>query len=153
VHRARHLDVDREVALTSPAAKERIASCGCGSLKVTLRGEPSDVYVCACQSCQQKSGGAFTYAAIFPKADAVITGEYKGWRRIGESGRWIEYNFCPTCGYTVFFSGEGFGDGLIGIPVGGLSDQEFAKPARAYWTSRRHRWLELPADIPHIDTQ
>jgi len=122
-------------------------------LKVTLRGEPRDVYVCACQSCQQKSGGAFTYAAIFSAADAVIAGEHKGWRRHGESGRWIEYNFCPICGYTVFFYGEGFGDGLIGIPVGGLSDQDFAKPARLYWASRRHRWLDLPADIPHIDTQ
>jgi hypothetical protein len=51
------------------------------------------------------------------------------------------------------FYGEGFGNRLIGITVGSLSDQDFAKPGRVYWASRRHRWLDLPADIPHIDTQ
>lgn len=147
------MDADREIALNSPAAKERIASCGCGGLKVTLRGDPADVYVCSCQSCQQKSGGAFTYAAIFSTADAVISGEHRGWRRHGESGRWIDHHFCPTCGYSVFFYGEGFGDDLIGITVGSLSDQDFHKPRRIYWASRRHRWLQLPADIPMIDTQ
>lgn len=152
MHRSRRLDADREIALSS-TAKERIARCGCGGLKVTLRGEPVDVYVCACQSCQQKSGGAFTYAAIFNRADAAISGAHRGWRRHGESGRWIDSHFCPTCGYSVFFYGEGFGDGLIGITVGSLSDSDFAKPRRAYWTSRRHSWLQLPPDIPAIDTQ
>jgi len=131
----------------------RTARCGCGSLNVELRGDPADVYVCACGSCQQKSGGAFTYAAVFRKSDATISGEHRGWRRHGESGRWIDNHFCPTCGYSVFFYSEGFGDALIGITVGSLSDQEFAKPNRAYWTSRRHHWLELPADIEMIETQ
>lgn len=133
--------------------KMRTARCGCGSLTVALRGEPADVYVCACQSCQQKSGGAFTYAAIFNKANATISGEHRGWRRHGESGRSIDSHFCPTCGYSVFFYGEGFGDDLMGIAVGSLSDPGFAKPARAYWTSRRHHWLQLPATIEHLDTQ
>ncbi len=147
------MDADQETALNSAPARERIASCGCGGLKVTLRGEPVDVYVCACQDCQQKSGGAFSYAAIFRKADAAIGGEHRGWRRHGESGRWIDHHFCPTCGYSVFFYGEGFGEDLIGITVGSLSEREFARPMRMYWASRRHHWLELPADIPRIDTQ
>jgi len=147
------MDAYRKIALNSGTGRERIASCGCGGLKAVLRGEPVDVYVCSCQTCQQKSGGAFTYAAIFPQSDATISGEHRGWRRHGESGRWIEHHFCPTCGYSVFFRSEGFGDAMIGITVGSLSDQDFHKPKRIYWASRRHRWLELPADIPLIDTQ
>jgi hypothetical protein len=131
----------------------RTARCGCGSLTVELRGEPADVYLCACQSCQRKSGGAFTYAAIFHTSDATIRGEHRDWRRHGEAGRWIENHFCPTCGYSVFFYGEGFADGLMGISVGSLSDPGFARPARVYWTSQRHHWLQLPPGVEQIETQ
>jgi hypothetical protein len=117
-----------------------------------LRGEPVNVYVCSCQTCQQRSGGAFAYAAIFPEPDVTITGERRSWRRHGESGRWIENSFCPTCGVAVFFHSEAMA-GMIGISVGCLSDAEFPPPTRHYWSSRKHRWLELPPDIPRIDTQ
>ncbi len=143
---------DRDIALNLRAGKERIASCGCGGLKVTLRGEPADVYVCSCQDCQRRSGGAFTYAAIFPEPNVTVTGEYRSWRRNGEAGRWIENSFCPDCGVAVFFHSEAM-PGLIGIPVGCLSESEFPRPARHYWSSRKHHWLELPADILLIDTQ
>jgi hypothetical protein len=146
------VDADRKSTLNSPAGKERIASCGCGGLKAAIRGEPSDVYVCSCQICQQKSGGAFTYAAVFAESGVTVSGKHTSWRRLGDSGRWIEYSFCPTCGYTVFWRSEGL-PAMIGIPIGCLSDQDFQKPRRVYWASRRHRWLELPADIPLIDTQ
>jgi hypothetical protein len=130
----------------------RTAGCGCGNLKAALRGEPVNVYVCSCQTCQRRSGGAFTYAAIFPEPNVTITGERRSWRRNGESGRWIENSFCPTCGISVFFRSEAMA-GMIGISVGCLSDAEFPPPTRHYWSSRKHHWLELPADIPFIDTQ
>ena len=146
------MDADREIALNSPAAKERNASCGCGGLNVTLRGEPADLYICACQSCQQRSGSTYGYAALYPEGSVSVTGEHRGWRRKAESGRWIENHFCPTCGIALFFYSEGL-PGMIGIPVGSLADRDIPKPNRAYWASRRHRWLELPADLPLNDTQ
>ena len=81
-----------------------------------------------------------------------VTGEHRGWRRNGDSGRWIENHFCPTCGIAVFFYSEGM-PGLMGIPVGALGDPDTPKPTRVYWASRRHRWLTLPADIEQIETQ
>jgi hypothetical protein len=56
---------------------ERTASCGCGNLKVTARGEPSEVYVCSCLNCQRESGSAFSYGAIYPEAAVSIAGERK----------------------------------------------------------------------------
>ena len=146
------MDIDRTIALTSGTVRERIASCGCGGLKAGLRGEPLDVYVCSCQICQRRSGGAFSYAAIFPATDVSVAGERKSWKRNGASGRWIENSFCPTCGVAVFFRSEGL-PGMIGVSAGCLSDQDFPGPKRVYWASRRHHWLELPADIPLIDEQ
>jgi len=130
----------------------RTARCGCGNLKAELRGEPADIYACSCQTCQQRSGSAFSYAAVYPQSSVSVSGEHRGWRRNGESGRWIENHFCPTCGIALFFYSEGM-PGMIGISVGSLADRDIPKPNRVYWASRRHHWLTLPADIEQIETQ
>jgi hypothetical protein len=131
---------------------KRIAQCGCGSLTATVTGDPVTVYSCSCVACQRKSGSVFTYAAVFPSAAVAITGEYKAWRHTGDSGRWIENMFCPTCGIAVAFHAEGFRE-LTGIPVGGFGDPDFAPPLRLYWASRRHRWLTFHNDLTLLDTQ
>lgn len=136
------------------AAKDgnRLATCGCGALSATLAGEPVTVYACSCHDCQRKSGSAFTYAALFPSAAVTIAGDRKTWRHNGDSGRWIENVFCPSCGITVAFLCEGLPD-LTGIPVGGLADADFPPPERLYWASRRHQWLTVPPGVTLIDTQ
>jgi hypothetical protein len=131
---------------------EQVASCLCGSLTATAHGEPADVYACACVDCQRKSGGAFSYAAIYPEAAVSLAGEHKTWRRKGESGRFVEMGFCPSCGVSVFFRAEGM-SGFIGIAVGCFADADFAKPARLYWASRCHHWLELGEGTPRLETQ
>ena len=42
---------------------------------------------------------------------------------------------------------------VIGVPVGCFADPNFARPSKLFWASRRHHWLDLPADIAEIDTQ
>jgi hypothetical protein len=130
----------------------RIAQCGCGGLTAAVSGEPVTVYGCSCVACQRKSGSAFTYAAMFPSAAVAIAGERKTWRYNGDSGRWIENIFCPTCGIAVGFHSEGM-PGLTGISVGCFADPDFAPPLRLYWASRRHRWLTFHAGLTLLDTQ
>jgi hypothetical protein len=135
-----------------PTTASRTAQCGCGGLTATVRGEPVDVYGCSCLACQRKSGSAFSYAALFPEATVTVTGPRTLWRHRGDSGRWIETMFCPTCGVTIAFTCEA-APGLVGMPVGGFADPDFAGPRRFFWGSRRHRWLPLPAGIEALDTQ
>jgi hypothetical protein len=132
---------------------KRTASCGCGALTATVTGEPVTVYVCSCLVCQRKSGSAFTYAAVFPSAAVAMTGERKAWRHVGESGRWIESMFCPTCGISVGFLSEGM-PGMTGVSVGCFADPAFPPPGTHYWASRRHDWMPpLPAGLIVHDTQ
>jgi hypothetical protein len=130
---------------------ERVAKCLCGNLTATAHGEPADVYACACADCQRKSGSAFSYAAIYPESAVSLAGEHKTWRRKGESGRFIDMCFCPSCGVSVFFRAKGM-PGLIGIAAGCFADAGFARHARLYGASRRHHWLEL-GDMPPMETQ
>ncbi len=131
---------------------ERTASCGCGNLTVTTSGEPSKVFACSCLNCQRDSGSAFTYAAIYPEAAVSIAGERRVWRRNVDSGRWIETEFCPTCGATVLARME-YSPGTVSVPVGCFADPDFAKPEKLYWAARRHCWLEFPEGIELVETQ
>lgn len=131
---------------------QRIARCGCGDLTVACRGEPVDVYACSCTTCQQLTGSAYSYCAVFPSSAISVTGERRYWRRTGDSGRWISRYFCPTCGGTICFDYEAL-PGFVGVPVGCFSDPQFAAPKKLYWSSRRHGWLELPHGTEFVDTQ
>ncbi len=131
---------------------ERGASCACGSLTVKTNGEPVDVYLCSCLKCQRGTGSAFSYAALFSDSAVTITGERRQYADRGDSGRAIESSFCPTCGTAVAFLAEGL-PGMIGVPVGCFAGPNFAKPSKLFCASRRHHWLDLPADIAKIDTQ
>jgi hypothetical protein len=130
----------------------RTARCGCGALTATVAGEPKLVYACACLRCQQKSGGAFTYSAVFPETDVSIDGAHTTWPHKGDSGRSIETNFCPTCGITVFSRGEIFPGSII-VAAGCFSDPDFAPPQLVFWAKRHHRWLTFPDGVELQDTQ
>lgn len=133
-------------------ARERVASCLCGGLKVTTRGEPLDVYLCSCKDCQRGTGSAFSYGALFPEASVSATGESRTYRHYADSGRFIDNVFCPICGTGVMFRAEGL-PGAVGVSVGCFADPDFAKPSKLYWASRRHRWLEPPSGVEPLDTQ
>ena len=132
--------------------RERHARCGCGAFTATARGEPVEVHACSCLNCQRESGSAFTYGAIYPQAAVSLAGEHRTWRRTVESGRWLESQFCPTCGVAVCYRMEAWPD-VIGISVGCFADPKFTEPGTLYWASRRHRWLKLPGSVRLVETQ
>lgn len=134
------------------ATTQRVARCGCGALSATVTGDPAHVYACSCLSCQRKSGSAFTYAAMFPSAAVTIDGPCKTWRNTGDSGRWVETMFCPTCGVGIGFHAEGLPE-MTGVAVGCFADPDFAPPVTMYWASHRHRWFGLAADLDVQETQ
>ena len=133
------------------ALRTRVASCGCGQLTASAKGEPRDVYLCSCHDCQRLSGSSFSYGAMYSAELVAIAGERKVWRHYGDSGRWLDNYFCPACGNTVYTMGETGPE--IGIMVGCFADPDFPRPKRLYWGSRRHRWLEVPEDTQLLDTQ
>jgi hypothetical protein len=137
----------------SKQAISRTAGCGCGSLKVTVSETPLNVHACSCSACQKDSGSAFTYTSFFSKSALVaIEGEYRNWRRIANSGRWIESSFCPNCGATAFRHWEAL-PSIFGVPVGCFDDPSFVRPAKLYFSSHLHHWLSLPKGVQRIETQ
>ncbi len=124
----------------------RTATCRCGQLKATCRGEPVRVSVCHCHACQQRSGSAFAAQARWPSEDVALTGEANVWERTADSGHRVTYRFCPICGSTVAYTIEGW-PGVTAIPLGAFAGTDMPAPAFSVYEDRKHDWVEITGDV------
>lgn len=130
---------------------ERIATCRCGQLRATCRGEPVRVSVCHCLDCQKRSGSAFAAQARWPAGEVQIEGDWSTWTATAESGARATFRFCPTCGGTVAYEAEAL-PGLVAIPLGAFADPQFPAPQYSVFESRMHGWLAIAGEgIDHFD--
>ena len=126
----------------------RLASCGCGQLRVVVRGDPIVVSVCHCYACQRRTGSVFSAQAAFPRESVTIEGAGTEFVRIGDEGARFRFTFCSACGSTVFYVEEG-DEQHIAIPVGAFADSHFPAPRVSVYEKRRHSWVSLPDNAEH----
>ncbi len=127
---------------------ERVASCSCGQLTATVRGDPVRVSVCHCLACQKRTGSVFGAQARFPRDAVAIAGRSTEYVRVGDSGGRCHFHFCPTCGAIVHYFIEGRED-MVAIPVGAFADPGFPAPAFSVYEARKHAWVEVPGNVEH----
>jgi hypothetical protein len=134
----------------------RIAHCCCGALRAEATGEPALVAACHCKECQRRTGSPFGVSAYFPKAQVRTEGPSKVCVRRSDSGRNIEFHFCPDCGSSVFWHAD-FAPDLIGIASGMFADPSMPWPTLSVWETTQHPWvtfdhqLDRFTDQPKID--
>ena len=123
----------------------RTAECACGRVRVTVEGEPVLVAACHCDFCQRRTGSIVQVSAVFAEEHVSIGGEtsvFNGLEVNGvgtSNGDEISYNFCPTCGSTVFWR---FKDRpVVAVAVGSFADSEFPAPTIELHTPNRHSWI------------
>jgi hypothetical protein len=122
------------------------ATCSCGRLSVSMRGEPPVVALCHCHECQKQTGSVFGAWTYWPKsACQSIAGEAKLYRRIAESGRWVDNYFCPHCGSSVYSYAEMAPDEIC-VATGSFADRTIVAPTLSFWSDCRHPWVTLPAE-------
>lgn len=124
----------------------RTASCCCGQLRVTVRGEPLGVGVCHCLACQQRTGSVFATLAAFA-APFEVSGTATEYVRAGDQGARFRFRFCPVCGSTVFHTEEGRDQSSIAVAVGAFADPAFPPPQDSVYDCRRHPWVSLPPGL------
>ncbi len=131
----------------SEATKVRRAECSCGRLSVTVTGDPVRISICHCLACQRRSGSLFAAQARWPRDRAVIAGASSEFARTGDEGTTARFHFCPVCGATVYYLMDAMSD-FIAVPIGAFADPDFPPPMISMYDDRRHRWLDLPAEMP-----
>jgi len=130
------------------AAHQREAACVCGQLRIRLAGDPLLVSSCHCFACQRRTGAVFGSTSFFARRQILtLEGENRTFRRPGDSGRFLIFHFCPTCGSNVFWESENEPE-TISVAVGAFADATFPMPARTVWAENKHEWLPFPDTIP-----
>ena len=139
--------------MTSETPPPRTARCACGQLTLTGEGEPAMQGLCSCLECQRATGSSVFHHGYWPEA-AIRTrrGDARVWRRLADSGRWIDSHFCPVCGSGVFSFAE-FAPGMVCIAIGCFADPGFPPPAYSVWERYRPVWLQPPEGCRRFDTQ
>jgi hypothetical protein len=130
----------------------RIAYCCCGSLRAEATGEPAFVVACHCMECQRRTGSPLGVRTYFAKEQVRTEGPSKVYVRGSDSGRKIEFHFCPNCGSTVFWYAE-FVPDLIGIAFGAFADPSMPGPTLSIWETTRHPWVTFDHKLDHLDVQ
>ena len=85
--------------------------------------------------------------ARFRREQITFAGKATTWMRTAESGNTLTFHFCPICGSTVYWEGEGF-PGYVAVAIGNFADPNFPAPTIAVWEESRHPWVSLPPDTP-----
>jgi hypothetical protein len=122
--------------------------CLCGALRYTARDEPARVTVCHCTWCQRRTGSAFAVESLFAKDQMEITGKVSHYRSVSdESGRWLELDFCPSCGTNIGFTFERLADHRM-IDSGTFHDPSWIDPERFefryIFVRSAQNWSEIP---------
>ncbi|RYH27851.1 MAG: GFA family protein [Alcaligenaceae bacterium] len=125
---------------------DRVATCVCGQLQLTCKGEPEFVGMCHCHQCQTRSGSVFAVNCTFSDDQVKPSGESTTFMRTAESGRTVTYHFCPACGTTVYWKGE-MRPQETAVAVGAFRDSSIRAPERAVWAQTRHTWVHEPSGI------
>lgn len=131
-------------------APDRLAACSCGQLTARVTGEPVRISVCHCLACQRRTGSVFGQQARFRREDVVVAGDSTRYTRTGDEGTRCTFHFCPHCGATVYYEPEGLPD-FISVPVGAFADPGFPSPKVSVYESRKHGWVQVPAEAEHYD--
>ncbi|MBJ6121175.1 GFA family protein [Sphingomonas mollis] len=124
---------------------DRVASCSCGQLRITVSGEPLGVGVCHCLACQRRTGSVFAALARFA-GPYRVSGEAREFVRVGDQGAAFTFRFCPVCGTNLFDTEDGE-TGTVSVAVGAFGDPDFPAPTVEVYAVRRHRWVRMPDGI------
>ena len=122
--------------------------CVCSGVRYRTAGPPRRVSACACEWCQKRTGSALGISVYFDIAAVAFTsGALHHYRLKSDAGRWIETDFCPTCGTTVGWRLEFLPD-WQGIAGGTFDRPTFWYDLERFVFARtKPAWLTLPDGI------
>ncbi len=126
--------------------------CVCGAVRYRTRGAPARVSLCSCSWCTKRTGSAIGLSVYFEETQVeFLKSNLQSYRLVSDAGRWIDSEFCKTCGGTVTWRLE-FLPGKCGI-AGGTFDQPsfWYRPQRYVFTRSKPEWLDVPHGVETFD--
>jgi len=120
----------------------RQGGCLCGAVRFKTEGEPVNVRICHCRTCQKAMGSPFYARALFPQSALTITGETEHYA----SSETIDRVFCKICG-TRLFSRRRNGT-ATGVALATFDDRNAFAPTEHIWVSEKIDWVRIDDGLP-----
>jgi hypothetical protein len=70
--------------------------------------------------------------------------------RISDEGSRANFEFCPACDATVYYTFDGAED-MVAIPVDAFAEPLFPAPVVSIYEERKHGWVSMPEGIEHLN--
>ena len=115
----------------------RQGGCLCGAVRFKTEGEPVNVRICHCRTCQKAMGSPFFARALFPQGALTVTGETGHYA----SSETIDRVFCKICG-TRLFSRRRNGT-ATGVSLATFDDRNAFAPTEHIWVSEKIDWVRI----------
>lgn len=110
--------------------------CVCGAVRFEATGDPDDVTVCHCRTCQRMSGAPYMVALGFDTANVRFLGTPPSTYRSGpETWR----SFCGTCGGQIGFHRDPPST-RVTLWLTTLDEPDGFQPERHIWTDSARPW-------------
>ena len=120
----------------------REGGCLCGAVRFRCEGEPLNVRICHCRTCQKAMGSPFYARALFDPRALTVEGETAYY----PSSEAIHRVFCKICG-TRLFSRRSNGT-AVGIALATFDDRNAFAPTEHIWVSEKIAWVRLDDGLP-----
>ncbi len=130
-------------------------SCLCGALTYRSSAIPLTVWACHCTDCQDATNSDYQLTVLWQAEKfSHVSGDFKVWRRTGDSGRDLKIHFCPECGSRVFYHiDSGAGSQIMFTPGGTLDDKGWVKPVANLWTVSARPWVNIDPNWLNFENQ
>ena len=144
------------MAEAEAAAEERTGGCVCGAVRFRTTAEPPRITICHCTWCQRRTGTVFGTEVVYNSDEVEITSlQIARYRPVpDESGRWLDLEFCATCGSNLGFTLEAV-PGVRTLPAGTFDNPGWIRADRyrirhVFLRSKR-AWSDLSPPVEQYE--
>ena len=120
----------------------REGGCFCGAVRFKAEGEPLNVRLCHCRTCQKAMGSPFFARAVFDQRALTVEGDTGRY----PSSEMVDRVFCKTCGSRLFAWRKN--PAVAGVAIAAFDDRNAFAPNEHTWVSDKMDWVRLDDGLP-----
>ena len=120
----------------------REGRCLCGAVRFKAEGEPLNVRLCHCRTCQKAMGSPFFARAVFDQRALTVEGDTGRY----PSSEMVDRVFCKTCGSRLFAWRKN--PAVAGVAIAAFDDRNAFAPNEHTWVSDKMDWVRLDDGLP-----